>query len=256
MKKIAFALICAICSTTAAAQEHLVVSLSSQRVAITSNFIGEHLVLFGTVQHGPNAVERKGGYDIVVTVTGPKQTFRTRRKGRVLGVWVNVDSREFVDVPSYLAVLSNRPVGEIADREVLRRLQIGLDNFILRQHIGPDFADTVPDDPFRVAFVQLQSEHGLYAQNSEAVTFLTPEVFRASISLPANVPTGDYNVDVKLFANGKMIAHTNAGIDVTKVGFEEYVADAARDQGLLYGLATMLMALTTGWIASVLFRRD
>ena len=48
---------------------------------------------------------RRGGYDIVVTVTGPRQTLRTRRKERVLGIWVNVDSREFVNAPSYLAVL-------------------------------------------------------------------------------------------------------------------------------------------------------
>ncbi|HET7849814.1 MAG TPA: TIGR02186 family protein [Pseudolabrys sp.] len=256
MKWIAAILVALACCAPAAAQERLVISLSNQRVAITSNFAGEHLVLFGTVQRGAGAPPRDRGYDIVVTVTGPKQTLRTRRKTRVLGVWVNVDSRDFVGVPGYLAVLSNRPVNEIADREILRRLQIGLDNFILRQHIGPDFADTVPDDPFRVAFVRLESERGLYAQDADAVTFLTPDVFRASIPLPSNVPTGDYNVDVKLFADGKMAAHTNTGLDVIKVGFEQYVADAARDYGLLYGTATMLMALMTGWIASVLFRRD
>ncbi|HEX5508980.1 MAG TPA: TIGR02186 family protein [Pseudolabrys sp.] len=244
------------CCAQAIAQERLVISLSNQRVAITSNFAGEHLVLFGTVKREGDAPHHDRGYDVVVTVTGPKQTLRTRRKTRVLGVWVNVDSREFVGVPGYLAVLSNRPVTEIANRETLRRLQIGLDNFILRQHIGPDFADTVPDDPFRLAFVRLENEHGLYAQDGNAVTFLTPEVFRASIPLPSNVPTGDYSVDVKLFADGKMIAHTNTGLDIIKAGFEQYVADAARDYGLLYGLATMLMALMTGWIASVLFRRD
>jgi hypothetical protein len=29
-----------------------------------------------------------------------------------------------------------------------------------------------------------------------------------------------------------------------------------RDHGLLYGLATALMALLTGWFASVVFRKD
>ena len=62
-------------------------------------------------------------------MTGPRQTLVTRRKERVLGIWVNVDSRAFVDVPSYLAVLSNRPLDDIADAETLRRLQLGLDNY-------------------------------------------------------------------------------------------------------------------------------
>ena len=69
----------------------------------------------------------------MVTVTGPRQTLRTRRKQRVLGIWVNVNSREFVRVPAYLAVLSNRSVNTIANPDTLRRLQIGLDNFLLPQ---------------------------------------------------------------------------------------------------------------------------
>jgi hypothetical protein len=34
------------------------------------------------------------------------------------------------------------------------------------------------------------------------------------------------------------------------------VASAAHDYGLLYGLVAALMALATGWFASVVFRRD
>src|SRR5580704_878658 len=84
--------------------ERLVVSVSNHRVAITSIFSGEDLVLFGAIEPDPGKTALSGGYDLVVTVTGPKQTFRTRRKARKLGIWVNVDSREFVRVPSYLAV--------------------------------------------------------------------------------------------------------------------------------------------------------
>ena len=70
------------------------------------------------------------------------------------------------------------------------------------------------------------------------------------------MPVGNFSIDVKLFADGAMVARTSSALEVTKTGFEQYVADAARDNGLLYGLATMLMALLTGWIASVVFRRD
>ena len=96
---------------------------------------------------------------------GPRQTLRTRRKQRVLGIWVNVDSREFVRVPSYLAILSNRPVAQIAPQDTLRRLQIGLDNFLLPQRIGPDIADTVRDDPFRHAFVRCKASTACTAKS-------------------------------------------------------------------------------------------
>jgi len=241
---------------TPAYAERLVVSLSNHRVAVTSNFVGEDLVLFGTIEPDAGKPALRTSYDLVVTVTGPRHTLRTRRKERVLGIWVNVDSREFVRAPSYLSILSNRPVSEIAHQDVLRRLQMGLDNFLLPQRIGPDIADTVRDDPFRVAFVRLETQQGQYREASTAVTFLTPTVFRAAIPLPANVPTGTYAIDVKLFAGGTMIASTNSALEVIKTGFEQYVADAARDYGLVYGMVTALMALFIGWFGSVVFRRD
>jgi uncharacterized protein (TIGR02186 family) len=249
----ALALLFVACGAGPAAAERLVVSLSNHRVAVTSNFVGEELVLFGTIEPDQATGQLRPPYDLVVTATGPRQTLRTRRKQRVLGIWVNVDSREFVSVPSYLAVLSNRPVAEIADQETLRKLQIGLNYFLLPQRIGPDVADTVTDDPFRRAFVRLQRQQGLYRESSTALTFLTPTVFRRSRCRRPFPPVPRQG---ELFSQGKLVARTNSALEVIKAGFEQYVADAARDYGLLYGMATALMALLIGWFASVVFRRD
>ena len=112
------------------------------------------------------------------------------------------------------------------------------------------------NDPFRAALVRLMRERGLYNEEPDAVTFLTPTLFRAAIPLPAQVPIGDYTVDVKLFADGNLIGHTALLFQIVKVGFEQFVVEAARDHGLLYGFATASMALLNGWIASVAFRRD
>lgn len=248
-------ILAALLAVSPAKAERLVVSLSNERIAVTSNFVGENLVLFGTVQ-ADQGKRLSDDYDLVVTATGPRETLRTRRKERVLGIFVNVDSREFVRVPSYLAILTDRPIGQIAGPEDLRRLQVGMDNFILTQRVGADFADTVTDDPFRKAFIRLKQQQNLYAQSDKGVTFLTPTVFRASVPVPANAPTGLYGVDVKLFTAGAMVAQATTTFAVTKAGVEEYVAEAAQDHSLLYGLATMSMALAIGWFASVVFRRD
>jgi uncharacterized protein (TIGR02186 family) len=258
MRRFAFMLVLVALAgaTLPANAERLVVSLSNHRVAVTSSFVGEELVLFGTIEPDPVAVPLRPPYDLVVTVAGPRQTLRTRRKQRMLGIWVNVDSREFVGVPAYLAVLSNRPVNDIAKEDTLRRLQVGLDNFLLPQRIGTDLGDTVRDDPFRRAFVRLQNQQGLYRESGTAVTFLTPTVFRAAIPMPAAVRTGSYGIEVALFSGGILVARTNSALEVIKTGFEQYVADAARDYGLLYGTATAMMALLIGWFASLVFARD
>ena len=88
------------------------------------------------------------------------------------------------------------------------------------------------------------------------MTFLTPALFRASIIIPDNAPTGNYDVDVKLFVDGVLLTRTQTALEVVKIGFEQFLASAARDYGLLYGLATAMMALLTGWFASVVFRKD
>jgi uncharacterized protein (TIGR02186 family) len=236
--------------------EKVVASLSNHRVAITSSFTGQDLVLFGAIEPETARQPLHDTYDVVVTVTGPRQSYRTRRKSRMLGIWVNVDSRRFIDVPSYLAVLANRPFTHLTTAETLRREQIGLDNYLLMQRVGADFADTVHSDPFRAAFVRLENEAGLYNESTTAVTFITPTVFRAAIPLPAQVPTGTYLIDVRLFSGGDLVGRTATSLEIIKAGFEEYIVEAARDHGLLYGLATTMLALLTGWIASVVLRRD
>lgn len=242
--------------STATAAERLIASLSTHRVLITSNFTGVQVVLFGSVERDAGTPPRRGGYDVIATVTGPRQSLVTRRKERVVAIWVNLDSRTFVDVPSYLAVLSSRPFEAIATSDVLRRQQIGFANILLTQQIGPDVADVVHDDPFRRAFVRLKAERGLYIESPGAVTFLTPTLFQASIPLPAEVPVGSYEVDVKLFADGALIARTTSAFETVKVGFERFVAASAHDHGLAYGVVTAAMALMTGWLASIIFRKD
>lgn len=240
----------------AAHAEKLIVSVSNHRVTVTPNYSGEELVLFGSVERDGKAQTAPSNYDIVVTVSGPRATMVTRRKERVLGIWVNRESREFIQVPAYLGIFANRLISAIASPDILRRLQLGLPNVTLTQRIGPDFADVVPTDPFRSAFVRLRSEQALYRESPGAVTFLTPTLFRTGIPLPATVPIGTYQVDIKLLAGGALVAKTETAFEIVKVGFEQFVANSAHHHGWLYGLATAIMALMTGWLGSVVFRRD
>jgi uncharacterized protein (TIGR02186 family) len=240
----------------AARAERLIVSVSNHRVTVTPNYSGEELVLFGSIEKDASTPADRTGYDLVVTVSGPRADMVTRRKERKFGIWINSDYRQFLQVPGYLALFSNRPFDAIASPEVERRQQLGLDNVLLTQRVGPDYADVVPNDAFRRAFIRVQTQHGLYREDTAAVTFLTPTLFRTGIPLPAQVPIGTYEVEIKVLANGALVTRTETAFEIAKVGFEQFVATNARQNGLVYGLLTAAMALMTGWMASIVFRRD
>lgn len=246
----------AVLTTSLARAERLIASVSNHRVTVTPNYSGEELVLFGSVEKDAQTQASRTNYDLVVTVSGPRADMVTRRKERKFGIWINTDSRQFLKVPSYLAVFSNRPFDAMASPEVQRRQQLGLNNVLLTQRVGPDYADVVPEDAFRSAFIRLRSEHRLYRENTSAVTFLTPTLFRTGIPLPGEVPIGTYDVEIKLFADGALVTRTETAFEIVKVGFEQFIATTARQNGLAYGLVTAFMALMTGWMASIVFRKD
>ena len=243
-------------AATPACAERLIASVSNHRVTVTPNYAGEELVLFGSVEKDAQTPAGRTNYDLVVTVSGPRADMVTRRKERRFGIWINTDSRQFLKVPAYLALFSNRPFDAIASPEVQRRQQLGLNNVLLTQRVSGDYADVVPDDVFRSAFVRLRRQHGLYREETSAVTFLTPTLFRTGIPLPAEVPIGLYTVEIKLFADGALAAKTETAFEIVKVGFEQFVATTAQQHGFVYGLITAFMALMTGWMASIVFRKD
>ncbi|MEP9378659.1 TIGR02186 family protein [Aquabacter sp. CN5-332] len=233
--------------------ERLVLSVSQPEVLIASNFTGADLVLFGVVEGRPPG---EHAYDFAVTVRGPQETFVTWRKSRVLGLYVNTDSRTFVDSPAVLAVATNKPAEEIAPPDVLRREQIGITRNIFVQRVGTDYADVVPDDPFRLAFLRIKKADGLYAEEPHGVTLLSPAVFRTSFRIPASAPVGAYEVTVKLFEGGHLLASAVTSVTVRKDGYGQQLAAFAEQRGWLYGFGVALGALFVGLSANFLFRRD
>jgi uncharacterized protein (TIGR02186 family) len=254
MKRIAISCALLLLAAMPASAERLITSLSSHQVLVTSSFTGTELVLFGSIERDAKTVSRKGEYDIVVTVTGPRETLVVRRKDLVVGIWTNTESRSFLNTPTYLAVLSDRPVNEIASAELLRRQEIGMS--LVPRAALTSAIQSGEHDIFREALIRLRKQRNLYIEDPTGVTFLTPNLFRATIRLPAESPVGSYDVDVRLFADGTELARANSALEVVKVGVEQFIVNAAANHGILYGLFTTLMALATGWFAALIFRKD
>jgi uncharacterized protein (TIGR02186 family) len=234
--------------------EKLILSLSTPRVAIASNYTGTDVVVFGSIERDAQTVPRVGPYQIVLTVRGPKRSLVVRKKERLGPIWINQEQQKFTQIPSFMAVLSSWPLDQITTIALRRRLGIGIGHSLMGVDSLPDI--TPDQNPFLEALMRLKDENSLFTEDDRGVTFLTPQIFRSAITLPATAPTGIYTVEIRLFADNVIIAEDDIGFEVMKIGFEQQLADAARSHSLFYGLSVALMAVFFGWLANVIFRRD
>lgn len=225
----------------------LVADLSSHLIAITTDFTGTDLLMFGTL-------EDPEFQDVVVVVTGPPETVTIRQKEQVFGVWVNRGSTVFEQVPSFYRVASSRPLDEIMNERDLDRSQIGLRHLKMTQAPGSQtFRARL--EAFQEAFIRRQVGRGLYGADASAIRIVGGRLFRTSISFPANVPTGQFIVTAYLLEDGNIVDAQTTPLIVSKTGLGADVARFAYTNALWYGIVAVIVAMMAGWSASWIFRR-
>ena len=243
---LALACVLALAPAPAARGEALVADLSEHLIAITTAFVGTTVVLFGAVQDGG---------DIAVTVHGPRYDQVVRRKARVAGIWVNREEMTFRSAPAYYAVASSRPLDQIARPDVRARHELGIEYLRLdpAEAAGVDIGEITA---FRDALIRNKQRQRLYTPEPDVVRFLGPQLFRTSIEFPAHVDPGIYEVQVFELEDGQVTDAQRSALVVSKVGFEADLYDFAQQRSALYGLIAVAIAVTSGWLAGVVFRRN
>ena len=229
----------------------LVPDVSSREVQIRYTFSGAQLLLFGAIYY-PGGRAPSQPADVAVVLRGPVQPILLREKQKVAGIWMNADSSRFRSAPSFYAVASSRPIGELVDERTASIYELGIHNL----QLSPGGA-TIPekDRHFEAGLLDLRSRAGLYSESPHGVEISAGVLYRAAITIPSQVPVGTYTAETFLIDRGKVIAAATRDIHVSKSGFERSVALAARRHGFFYGLACVALSLGLGWSAALAFRR-
>ncbi|HET6159691.1 MAG TPA: TIGR02186 family protein [Dongiaceae bacterium] len=230
-----------------AAAKGIVADVDDHLVEITTDFAGQDILVFGAID-GPG--------DVVLVMRGPAGRVAVHQKERFAGIWVNANSIEFDDVPSLYGVASSRPLFEILTPESLDRYQLGVGRVRFEAAEG-EAAFGIGS--FRIALVQQKKKQGLYADRVGRVTFIGATLFRANLHLPSNVPTGTFLIDVYLVRDGKIVDAQNMPLIISKVGFGADIYKYANARSIaprfFYGVTAVLVALLTGWLAHLAFRK-
>ncbi|MBV2142980.1 TIGR02186 family protein [Falsochrobactrum sp. TDYN1] len=236
------------------AEETIEIGLSTETIAITSNFGGTRLTIFGALDNADPLIQRQGRYDIIVVLQGPSRDLVMRKKERYLGVWVNANSETFLGVPLSYSLASTRNLQDIADEKTFRQLSVGVHNFYLTPEDPTSLSDNIPK--FADELREMKIREGLYSERVGGVEFVSRTLFRATLNLSANVPVGRHRARALLFRNGVFLREASTGLEIVKASLEQSIYDAAHKHSLLYGLFAVLLAVTTGWVGRILFRKD
>lgn len=230
----------------------LVPDISARQVQIRYSFTGAQLLLFGAVVYpGGRPPDRQ--VDIAVVLRGPYQPILVREKQKLGGlIWVNADSDRFRSAPSFYAVASSRPIGDLVDERTAAIYELGLHNLQLSPGGG---ALPEKERRFEAGLLDLRSRRGLYSEDSHGVEITGGVLYRAVITIPSQVPVGTYTAETFLIDRRKVVAAATRDIQINKSGFERTVALAARRHRLLYGLTSVFLSLGLGWAAAAAFRR-
>lgn len=240
----------ALTATPLFAQETVVVDLSQNRVEITATYSGSDIFVFGAVKREAPLPTGTGPLDVAIVVEGPLEAVTVRKKEKRLGIWVNTDSVEVHDAPSFFTIATTRPLSEMLNEGDLRDYAIGLDYAVRPQpHTEGDV------ESFAEAVIRIREDNGLYSQRESIVNLTEDTLFEADILLPANLVEGDYTARIYLIRDRNIVSDTSVGITVRKAGLEVWLYDLSRNYALVYGLLSLLVALVAGYGASEIFRR-
>ncbi len=248
MKRVVLLLV-AFFALTAQRDPILVPEVSQHEIQVRQGFTGTELLLFGAILD-PDGRRARQPYDIVVVLKGPTQPILLREKEKRLGIWVNAHSTAFRSAPSFFAVASSRPVGEIVDERTAAIYELGLD-FLQLSPAGA--IDPAEQARFTSGLVDLRRREGLFREEPNGVTINHGVLYQARMAVPSNVITGEYTAETFAITQGRVIASAVARVEVRKLGFERFVARQAEDSSMLYGLFAVGLSLLMGWLAGRVF---
>lgn len=250
MRVLAIVIVFALPWATAAQSEEIVLGLSRDEVAITATFDGTEVMIFGAVKRVA-PVPEGGPLQVIITLAGPLEPVLVRRKERVLGIWANTDQVEVDAAPSFYAVATSAPMGDVLTSVEDLRYGITIPR-VIRSVGAPD---TIADAAtFTEALIRIRAGSGLYQMLESQVDIEDDTLFRGQITLPAALTEGTYTARIFLTRDGLVVDEYDAEIAVFKAGLERWLYETSRNQPLFYGLMSLAIAIGAGWLASAAFR--
>ncbi|MEM6306552.1 MAG: TIGR02186 family protein, partial [Pseudomonadota bacterium] len=190
--------------------QEIVVGLSDNEIGIDTFFDGSELFVYGAIRPRASFLQSLDDpHDVIITISSPREPVTVRRKDRRFGIWVNVDAAEIDMVPHFYAVATTGPFDQVITPAEDARYAISVPNMI-----QPNGATN--QDAFYAAVQRIKADKGLYVQLDRSVDLRADTLFSTSITLPANLIEGTYDLRIFIARDGHVVGRYEGDIAVQK----------------------------------------
>lgn len=227
-------------------------------LSVTSN---PDRVDIGLLYHGSNLMLSgisEPGAELILKITSSDSPQIFREKDKVAGLfWMNGGKLIFERAPGLYLLYSTKKVNEILSDEGKVKHLIGYPALNNHADILPIRDNEEKNEIFQ-EFVKLKETSGLYSiSDGKFITTVKngKQVYNININWPYQAAPDDYTMTAYAVRDGKIIEKAEAKLRVQQVGIVKELTNMARNNGILYGLVSIMVAIAAGFGVGIIFRR-
>jgi len=221
-------------------------TITPQRVTISTLYNGKTI----SVQ-----AELPKGTEVALTCEGPENTLTLMRKGRICGLWMNVEELVFHKVPTLYFLQTSKKIEKINDHDTMHEIELGYESLCSRAQLEKK-GEEEKANLFN-QLVKLKESENLYSV-SEGTIKITPAEdnsarMTTTFHLPPKAQPGEYKINLFQLNNSEAVLLNSQPVTVEQTGLTTYLSSLAINHGLLYGFIAVIIAIISGLAVGILF---
>ncbi len=231
------------------ASAELTIKANHDHIKIDFFYHGDEVTVSGTSD---------AGVDLMVKITSPETHLVMKKKGKVAGLlWMNVGTLNFEHTPNLYFLHSTRGIEELLAQEEMDKEIIGYDALMKHVGITPIENDYEREKWFK-EFVRFKEDSRLYNIASGDITVTEAgnrQEYFIKLPWPYQAQPGEYTITVYAIRDKRISEKAEAKVLVEQVGGVEVLADMAKNNGALYGIISIVVAVAAGFGVGMIFRK-
>ncbi len=198
------------------------------------------------------------GTDLIIKITAPEGHQALKKKGKVAGLlWMNVGELKFEHVPNLYFLHSTKKLDDILSREEMDKYVLGYPALEKHIDLSPVSTNEEKDTWFR-EFLRFKEASRLFATSvgkiSSTINNGKQDYYILS-EWPYQALPGNYIVTVYEVKDRKVVEMAETKVMVEQVGVVKTLSGMAKNNASLYGMLSILAALSAGFGVGMIFRK-